>query len=113
MTLYLNGWIFPTDTSINIALSQNPAINPRFPSVAVKDETDQWKTVIDMIGIPAGKNKTITIDLTGKFLSDDRHVMIKTDMQIYWDAAFFTVGTQNVPMKITELNPDSAEDLAL
>ncbi len=108
VTLYLNGWIFPTDTSINIALSQNPAIAPRFPSVAVKGKTGEWKTVIDMIGIPAGKNKTITIDLTGIFLSDDRHVRIETDMQIYWDAVFFTAGEQNVPIKITELNPDSA-----
>ena len=109
VTLYLHGWIFPTDTSINVALSQNPEINSRFPSVAVKDETGQWKTAIEMIGIPAGKNKTITIDLTGKFLSDDRHVQIETDMQIYWDAAFFTVGEQNVPMITTELNPDSAD----
>ncbi|RKU17341.1 hypothetical protein C6501_04125 [Candidatus Poribacteria bacterium] len=109
VTLYLNGWIFPTDTSINVALSQNPAIAPRFPSVAVKDKTGKWKNVIDMIGVPAGKNKTITIDLTGKFLSNDRHVRIETDMQIYWDAVFFTVGEQNVPMKITELNPDSAD----
>ena len=109
VTLFLSGWIFPTDTSINIALSQNPAINPSFPSVAVKDETGEWKTVIDMIGIPAGKNKTITVDLTGKFLSDDRHVRIETDMQIYWDMAFFTVGTQSVPMEMTTLNPDSAD----
>ena len=109
LTLFLGGWIFPTDTSINVALFQNPAINPSFPSVAVKDETGEWKTVIDMIGIPAGKNKTITIDLTGKFLSDDRHVRIETDMQIYWDTAFFTVGTQDVPIEMTTLNPDSAD----
>ena len=109
VTLFLTGWIFPTDTSINVALFQNPTINPRFPSVAVKDETGKWKTVMDMIGIPAGKNKTITVDLTGKFLSDDRHVRIETDMQIYWDMAFFTVGTQSVPMEITTLNPDSAD----
>ncbi len=109
VTLFLNGWIFPTDTSINVALSQNPTIAPRFPSVAVKDKTGKWKNVIDMIGIPAGKNKTITIDLTGKFLSDDRHVRIETDMQIYWDAVFFIVGEQNVPMKITEMKPDSAD----
>ena len=64
---------------------------------------------MDMIGIPAGKNKTITVDLTGKFLSDDRHVRIETDMQIYWDMAFFTVGAQSVPMEITTLNPDSAD----
>ena len=109
VTLFLTGWIFPTDTSINIAISQNPAINPSFPSVAVKDQTGEWKTVMDMIGIPAGKNKTITVDLTGKFLSEDRHVRIKTDMQIYWDMAFFTVGTQSVPMELTTLNPDSAD----
>ena len=109
VTLFLTGWIFPTDTSINIALSQNPTINPRFPSVAVKDETGNWKTVIDMIGIPAGKNKTITVDLTGTFLSDDRRVRIETDMQIYWDRAFYTVGEQSVPMEMTTLNPDTAD----
>ena len=109
LTLFLGGWIFPTDTSINVALFQNPVINPRFPSVAVKNETGEWETVIDMIGLPAGKNKTITVDLTGKFLSDDRRVRIDTDMQIYWDTAFFTVGTQTVPMEMTTLNPDSAD----
>jgi len=109
VTLFLTGWIFPTDTSINVALSQNPTINPSFPSVAVKDKTGKWATVIDMIGIPAGKNKTITVDLTGKFLSRDRQVRIETDMQIYWDMAFFTVGEQSVPMEITTLTPDSAD----
>lgn len=109
VTLFLTGWIFPTDTSINVALSQNPTINPRFPSVAVKDKTGEWKTVIDMIGIPAGKNKTITVDLTNKFLSDDRRVRIETDMQIYWDMAFFTVGEQSVPIEMTTLNPDSSD----
>ena len=109
LTLFLSGWIFPTDTSINVALFQNSEINPRFPSVAVKDKAGEWKTVIDMIGLPAGKNKTITVDLTGKFLSDDRRVRIETDMQIYWDAAFFTVGIQDVPIEMTTLNPDSAD----
>ena len=109
VTLFLSGWIFPTDTSINVALFQNPSINPSFPSVSVKDETGEWQTVIDMIGLPAGKNKTITVDLTGKFLSDDRHVRVETDMQIYWDAAFFTVGEQDVPIELTTLNPDSAD----
>ena len=109
VTLFLSGWIFPTDTSINVALFQNPGINPSFPSVSVKDETGQWKTVIDMIGLPAGKNKTITVDLTGRFLSDDRHVRVETDMQIYWDAAFFTVGAQDVPIELTTLNPDRAD----
>ncbi len=109
LTLFLTGWIFPTDTSINLALSQNPSINPAFPYLQVRDEDGRWKTVIDPIGIPAGKNKTICIDLTGKFLSEDRQVKIATNMQIYWDSAFFTIGGEDVSMRITTLPPNHAD----
>ena len=109
LTLFLSGWIFPTDTSINLALSQNPSINPHFPYLQVRDESGKWQTVIDPIGIPAGKNKTICIDLTGKFLSEDRAVKIATNMQIYWDAAFFSIGGEEVPTRITELSPNHTD----
>ena len=109
LTLFLTGWIFPTDTSINIALSQNPLINPTFPYLQVRDKGGEWQTIIDPIGIPAGKNKTICIDLTGKFLSEDRRVKIATNMQIYWDSAFFTIGEEDVPIRITELSPNHTD----
>lgn len=110
ITLFLTGWIFPTDTSINVSLFQNPRINPVFPSLQVQNSAGEWETVIDIIGLPAGKNKTIAIDLTGKFLSDDRRVKIATDMQIYWDAAFFSVGDDNdLPIRVTEVAPDRAD----
>ena len=109
-TLFLTGWIFPTDTSINVSLFQNPRINPVFPSLQVQDAVGNWKTVVDIIGLPAGKNKTIAIDLTGKFLSDDRRVKIGTDMQVYWDEAFFSVGDDNdLPIRVTELSPVRAD----
>lgn len=109
LTLFLTGWIFPTDTSINVALSQNPSINPVFPYLQVRDEGGKWQTVIDPIGIPAGKNKTICIDLTDKFLSADRGVKIATDMQIYWDSAFFAMGGADAPTRITTLLPNHAD----
>ena len=108
VTLFLTGWIFPTDTSINVSLFQNPQINPVLPYLQALDAEGEWQTVIDIIGLPAGKNKTIAIDLTGKFLSDDRRVKIATDMQIYWDAAFFSVGG-DLPIRVTELTPDRAD----
>ena len=109
LTLFLTGWIFPTDTSINLALSQNPSINPHFPYLQVRDKDGQWQTVIDPIGIPAGKNKTICIDLTGKFLSTDRQVKVVTNMQIYWDAAFFSIDGEDVPTRTTELSPNHTD----
>ncbi len=109
LTLFLTGWIFPTDTSINVSLSQNPSINPHFPYLQVRDEDGKWQTVIDPIGIPAGKNKTICIDLTGKFLSEDREVKIASNMQIYWDSAFFAIGGADVPTRITKLSPNHTD----
>ena len=109
LILFLTGWIFPTDTSINLSLSQNPSINPHFPYLQVRDKDGKWQTVINPIGIPAGKNKTICIDLTGKFLSEAREVKIASNMQIYWDSAFFSIGGEDVPTRITTLLPDHTD----
>ena len=40
------------------------------------------------MGIPAGKPKTIVVDLTGKFLSASREVRIVTNLCVYWDEIF-------------------------
>ena len=110
ITLFLTGWIFPTDTSINVALAQRNDIQPFFPYLQVLDESGEWKTVIDPIGIPAGKNKTIVVDLRDKFLSQQRQVKIVTNMQIYWDAAFFAVGdSSTVETRMTALSPQHAD----
>ncbi len=87
--LYLKGWIFPTDASINVAMAQSAAHSAMLPRVQVRDQTGKWVTVLPAVGFPMGKNKTVRIDLRGKFLSEDRSVRIVSNMQIYWDHAFF------------------------
>ena len=90
--LFLTGWIFPTDTSLNIALSQNPQRGrPQPPSLWVPDGKGNWKNVVPYMGFPGGKTKTIAVDLSGKFPTNDYRVQIRTSMELYWDAAFFTV----------------------
>ncbi len=107
--LFLTGWVFPTDTSINVSISQNSAVSSTFPYLQVQNQQGQWETVINPIGIPAGKNKTMVIDLTGKFLSNVGKVRIVSDMQVYWDRAFFTVGDQYFPMVVSELKAETAD----
>ncbi|QDT88664.1 FG-GAP-like repeat-containing protein [Gimesia algae] len=90
--LFLTGWIYPTDTGINLALSENPSMpSPRPPALAVPDKNGAWKTVQPFMGFPGGKTKTIVVDLTDQFLSDDYRVRIETNMEFYWDQVFFTV----------------------
>jgi hypothetical protein len=107
--LFLRGWIYPTDASINVALSQQSAIKVASPSLEVRDAKGRWRTAIPDIGFPSGKDKTLIIDLSGKFPTADHHVRIRTNMQIYWDQAFVAGDAKTTPMKVTKLEPVSAD----
>lgn len=107
--LFLTGWIYPTDASINFALAQSHALQVVPLQVQMKDPAGQWRTVIPDLGFPAGKNKTVIADLTGKFLSADRRVRIRTNMEIYWDRAFVAATASASPVTVTTLRPVSAD----
>lgn len=104
ITLFMTGWIRPTDTSLNIAISQNPNLDPtQPPSVWVPDAKGVWKQIQPFMGFPGGKTKTIAIDLTDAFSSNDYRVRITSSMEIYWDHVFFTVDEPPVSVDIETL----------
>lgn len=107
--VFLNGWIFPTDASINIAISQSNHFKLIRPSVQVVNKKGEWETVIENLGFPMGKDKTVIADLSGKFLSDDHRIRIQTNMEIYWDHIFFSNPGPNAPIVSTVLNPTQAD----
>jgi hypothetical protein len=90
--LFLIGWVFPTDTSLNQAILQNPTIDPPAPpSLEVIDADGRWQTVRPFIGFPSGKTKAMVIDVSDAFLTDDYRIRIRSGMELYWDQAFFTI----------------------
>jgi hypothetical protein len=107
--LFLRGWIYPTDASINVALGQQSAIKVAAPSLEVRDAKGVWRTAIANLGFPSGKDKTMVIDLAGLFPTKDHHVRIRTNMQIYWDQAFVSRAPVNPDVKLTTLAPVSAD----
>jgi tetratricopeptide (TPR) repeat protein len=107
--LFLNGWIFPTDASINVAISQSANFKVISPVIQVINKKGEWETVIDKLGFPMGKDKTVIVDLSGKFLSEDHRVRIRTNMEIYWDQVFFTNALSASPVISTILDPVSAD----
>ena len=90
--LILNGWVDWADGSTFMAASQAKK-DLVLPYLQVKDAAGQWQTVIEDMGIPAGKPKTIAVDLTGKFLSASREVRIVTNLCVYWDEIFLSEET--------------------
>ncbi len=106
--LFLRGWIYPTDASINVAISQQTRIKPTMPVLEVRDAGGAWRAAAD-IGFPSGKDKTVVISLEGKFPTADHHVRIRTNMQIYWDQAFVATDAAASPMKVSTLPLLSAD----
>jgi hypothetical protein len=107
--LFMNGWIFPTDASINYALSQSDALKVVPPVIQVINKKGEWETITDNPGFPMGKNKTVIANLSGKFLSADHRIRIRTNMEIYWDQIFFTDGLSDSKVVTTILDPVSAD----
>ncbi len=107
--LILNGWVDWADGSTFLSASQESKEGQIFPYLQVKDAAGHWQTVIEDMGIPAGKPKTITVDLTGKFLSPSREVRIVTNLCVYWDEIFLIENTSAPDVKMSAIEADSAQ----
>ena len=106
--LLLTGWTDYAWSSDNVAASQAGKAM-KLPSLQVKDRAGKWRTVIEDIGIPVGRPQTVTVDLTGKFLSASREVRIVTNMRIYWDQVLSAALTEESAAQITRLDPVRAD----
>lgn len=92
ITLFLTGWLFPTDTSLNVQFSQQPhGPRPRPPSLWTPDSRGEWREVRPFMGFIGGKPKTIAVDVSDVFTPGDYRLRIATNMEFAWDAVFFTV----------------------
>ncbi|HEX2395235.1 MAG TPA: FG-GAP-like repeat-containing protein [Bacteroidales bacterium] len=106
--LFLHGWIFPTDASINASLSQSDQLKVMTPEVQVRNRSGKWTTIANP-GFPMGKDKTVVVDLSGKFLSQEHQVRIVTNMEIYWDHVFFGSVMTDQQLQISKARQISAD----
>ncbi len=100
------GWVRPTDSSINVAISQGTQNSPRGLVLEVQKEDGSWEVIRDNIGFPAGKTKTILIDLSDAF--EDRKkpkIRLSTNLEIYWDQiGWATQSTENLNVQLASLH---------
>ncbi len=107
--LYLYGWIFPTDASINASISQSDELTMIPPVIEAINERGEWEVIVDNLGFPMGKDKMLVAELTGKLNNSDPRIRIRTNMQLHWDQIFFSKGEPNEPVLAFELLPAAAD----
>ncbi|MSV31416.1 MAG: tetratricopeptide repeat protein [Bryobacterales bacterium] len=106
--LLLNGWVDWPDGSTFRAASQETKGGLVYPYLQMQDSAGQWKTVNDDMGMPAGKPKTIAVDL--RFPAASRKLRIVTSLCVYWDEVFLSEGAQQPEVRQT-LAPLASADL--
>lgn len=107
--MILNGWLDWADGSTFLSAAQEGKGGLIPPYLQVKDARGEWKTVIEDMGMPDGKPKTIAVDLSGKFLSDSREVRIVTNLCVFWDEIFLGEDVDRPRASMTLVATDSAE----
>ena len=108
--LLASGWIRPTDSSINVAISQGRHAPPQSLSLEVPDGQGGWRVAKSDLGFPAGKTKTILIDVQGIWHPDTpRRLRLRTNMEIYWDALAWASALPDAELKTQRLSPHTAE----
>ncbi len=85
-------------------------IKPISPYVEVELPDGTWQRIPGEAGFPAGLERTIVVDLSGKLPAGTRRIRLMTNLQIYWDqvlidqSADATAQTNEVPLASATLH---------
>jgi Tfp pilus assembly protein PilF len=109
------GWIHPTDSSINVALGQNPSTAPpQGLSIETPDASGKWTVARPGLGFPEGKVKTVVLRIDDTFKPNaPRRLRLRTNLEIFWDHITWAeaLPASVAPLKMKRL-PATAADLS-
>ena len=112
MWLVAYGFVYPTDSSINVAIGQGGRVKPQGLSLEALDARGRWVVVAPDLGFPAGKNKTILVDL-GRVVragvEGARRLRLRTNLEIYWDSLAYAVALRDAPTKTVRIETSRAD----
>ncbi len=83
LRLFLTGWFYYFDSTSLVAAGQNSGLERVWPQVQAY-VGGEWIMVREF-GLPAGKGKTVTVDLSGLLPPGTSKLRIVSSFQLYWD----------------------------
>jgi Flp pilus assembly protein TadD len=109
LVLALTGWLQYGDASTNIALSQDPRPLAFPPRLEVETTPGRWRPLAVTVGLPAGKTKTILVDLGGRLPPGARRLRLLTAQEVRWDRIALGERVAGTALAVHSLAPASAE----
>jgi thioredoxin-like negative regulator of GroEL len=109
LVLVMNGWLRFGGGMANIAASHDSSLPFPFPSVEAEVGPDNWKSVDVVVGAPAGKTKTILVDLEGKLEAGTRRLRLSQAFEIHWDRIALMEKESAAETRISFVRPTEAD----
>ncbi len=106
--LALTGWLQYGDASTNIALSQSAREIVVPTTLEMESAQGDWEPVDVTVGMPAGKTKTIVIDLEGKLAPGVRRLRLRTTFELHWDRIALFERLPASALEVHTVKPTSA-----
>jgi hypothetical protein len=107
--LTLTGWLQYGDASTNIALSQSAREVVVPTTLEMESAHGDWERVDVTVGMPAGKTKTIAIDLTDKLVPGVRRLRLRTTFELHWDRIALFERLPANALEVHTVKPTSAK----
>jgi thioredoxin-like negative regulator of GroEL len=109
LVLVMNGWIRFGGGMANIAASHDPSLPFPFPTLEAETAPEIWKPVDVTVGAPAGKTKTILVDLEGKLPAGTRRLRLREAFELHWDRIALMEKKTNAATRIAFVAPTEAD----
>jgi hypothetical protein len=90
-------------TATSMYAADQAGIKVIAPYVEALDAQGKWVRVIDDMGFPAGLERTMVADLTGKLPPGTRRIRIVNNLKIYWDAIRIDQTPDQPDVRVTEV----------
>jgi tetratricopeptide (TPR) repeat protein len=83
--LVMTGWLEWGDASVNLAIARTESLEFLPPQLSVPDGRGGWRDTGPPVGFPAGKTKTMVLDVTALLDRADLRLRVTSTLELYWD----------------------------
>jgi hypothetical protein len=90
-------------TATSMYAADQAGIKVIAPYVEALDAQGKWVRVVEDMGFPAGLERTMVADLTGKLPAGTRRIRIVNNLKIYWDAIRIDQTPEQQDVRVAEV----------
>jgi hypothetical protein len=108
LRLVMTGWLYWSNASVNMAIARDPRHDFIPPILQVPDGEGGWRDTGPPVGFPAGKTKSMILDVSDLLVREDPRIRVFTTLRLYWDSIRLAVDDDDADLRTTSLEPASA-----